>query len=312
MRLSVSVGLAAIVVLLASAPVVSAASTVVVTNGSMHGWTLENTDANGNPSLGSGTAQFVTGPGTTPAPPGSVNLQTGNGVSGGDGSAQVVTSDFDGTALSSLTALTYYTYDTLNNGQQLPYLTLTISTGDSSHPIDILFFEPPYQTSGAGITGTCPDQGARQMNTWQSWDALSGCWWDANGLANPGAGTPTMQPLSFFENGGGAGYNNPTIQSYGTSNTLFPGVPLPGFAFAVGYAGPTDQFNGYVQLLTIGISGVQTQYQFEPTVSGAPQFPLGLGIAVALSMVGLALVSGRMRHPDLGNSLATRSRAKRI
>ena len=156
--------------------------------------------------------------------------------------------------------MSYWTYDTANNGQQFPYLTLTISTGLVSPASDILFFEPPYQQSGTGSTGTCLNQGATTMNTWQSWDALNGCWWDFNGLAGSG-GVGGVQPLSFFMTGGGAGYSNPTIESY--SNFQGDGFPATGIAFAVGYASATDIFNGNVDAFTIGTSSGTTIYNFE-------------------------------------------------
>jgi hypothetical protein len=243
---------------------------VVVNENHMHGWTFVLTDVSGTPyhtggdyTSPTGTAQFVNGPAPTPDGTGSANLAVGDGTSGGDGSAQVVTANFDGTLLSALTTLSYYAYSAHNNGQQFPYLTLTISTGNPSMPTDILFFEPPYQTPLTG-NPTCATPGqATLMNTWQNWDALHGCWWDDNGLANPGVTLTPMQPLSFFETGGGAGYNNPTIKSYGASNTYIPGIPLPGFAFAVGYTSASDIENGNVDNFLIGISGATTHYDFE-------------------------------------------------
>ena len=98
-------------------------------------------------------------------------------------------SGYAGTALSSLTALSYSTYDTLNNGQQFPYLSLEISLGTTikGNSYDQLFFEPPYQTATTG-NPSLPNQGATALNTWQSWNALTGGFWDNDGIM--GCGSP--------------------------------------------------------------------------------------------------------------------------
>ena len=117
---------------------------------------------------------MVTGPDTPPLGTGSANLATGNGVTGGEGAEILSNSGYAGTALSSLTALSYSTYDTLNNGQQFPYLSLEISLGTTikGNSYDQLFFEPPYQTATTG-NPSLPNQGATALNTWQSWNALT-------------------------------------------------------------------------------------------------------------------------------------------
>jgi hypothetical protein len=114
------------------------ASIVTVTPGNMNGWSFLTTDNNGNPAPGNGnTAQMVTGPSTPPLGTGSAQLATASGQ--GDTSSQIVTSQWNGTPLASLTSLSYSTYDTVNNGQQFPYLKISLDNGD------YLFFEPPYQ-----------------------------------------------------------------------------------------------------------------------------------------------------------------------
>src|SRR5580698_3377146 len=160
------------------------ASNVVVSPGNLNGWQPALTDSNGVPttnvsSLGnSGAVNFVTGPATPPLGVGSLNLLAGNDSSGNSGSAQVYNLSYAGVALSSLTALSYSTYVTSNNGQQFPYLALNVDlTGTGDY--DQLFFEPPYQTPSTG-NPALPNQGATVMNQWQTWNALTGGWWDNN------------------------------------------------------------------------------------------------------------------------------------
>ena len=185
-----------------------------------------------------------------------MELKTGNGTTGGDCSAEVRNSAYAGVTLSSLSALAYSTYDVTNNGQQFPYLELNINTtGTSTTPDDALFFEPPYQATGAGGTD-CAHQATTSMNTWQSWDALSGCWWDNNGTLNPGTGTGTLGDYLTT-------YPNATIANSATGG----GVHL-----VVGFASPGDRFDGSVDAFTIN----STTYDFEPNLP--PSCPGGFAI----------------------------------
>jgi len=278
---------------------------VLVDPMNLNGWVPVIRDANGdlgnNPT---GVVAFVTGPATPPLGIGSLNLQTGNGTThmGGDGSAQIDTSNFDGTLLSTLSALSYSTYVTSNNGQQFPYLKLNVALNDGSGNYDQLFFEPPYQTPGSGNSGL-PDQGLPALNTWQTWNALEGGWWD-NGWTDSSnvyhnvlgtGGLDLVAPLSTFL----ALYPNATIQAlpdgYGT------GVPAPGVSLRVGFASAGDVFNGYVDnftiATTIGQTTQTTTYDFDP----APVVPEPA--ALTLWGIGIAVLAGfgwrRLRQPVL-------------
>jgi hypothetical protein len=239
------------------------AAVVTVTPASLHDWSLRVTDSNGtiggNPT---GVAQFVTGPGTPPLGSGSVNLGTGDGTTGGDGSAQFDNTGYAGTLLSSITALSYSTYVTQNNGQQFPYLNLVLSNGDK------LYFEPPYQTPSTG-NPSLPDQGATALNTWQTWNALTGGWYSDGGPGTPGTGVVS---LADYE----AAHPGVTIENGSSASA--------GIRLNVGFASPTDQFNGYVDNFTIGIDGVTTTYDFEP--GGAVPEPSTLTLA-GLGALGL-------------------------
>ena len=235
----------------------SAFADVDVTPSNMHGWSFLTTDNNGDPQPGNGnTAQMVTGPGTPPLGVGSAQLATASGQ--GDTSSQILTSQYNGTSVSSLTSLGYSTYDTVNNGQQFPYLKLSINTtgvGGAGNIDDALFFEPPYQTPGTG-NPSLPDQGPTVMSQWQSWNAFTGGWWNNNGDFNPGTTEGSMLGVD-------------SISAY---LALYPNATIEGVSLRVGYASPTDNFNGYVDGFTIGISGTSTTSDFEPDpVSAVPE-----------------------------------------
>jgi hypothetical protein len=244
------------------------AGTVVVTPSNMNGWTLNSFDDNANivnSGTYDGTAAMVTGPATPPLGVGSAHLATP--VGNGDGAAAIATEQFDNTFLSTITALSYSTYDVTNNGQQFPYMAISINTGTidnsgdagaTANTLDTLFFEPPYQQPSTG-NPSLPDQGAPVQNVWQTWNAYVGGFWDNNGIGNPGQGSPGVEPLSTFL----AAYPLATIQNGG-----YPG--LGGIAMQVGFGSSGETEDGYVDNFTIGISGVNTTYDFDPNPTPEP------------------------------------------
>jgi hypothetical protein len=213
------------------APTASVAAIVNVTPGSMGSWAFDNRDAGGN--IIATTGSMVSGPATPPLGTGSANLSTPVGA--GDTTSELRNTGYVGTALSSISALSYSTYATSWNGQQLPFFVLYLSDGDR------LWFEPTYS----------PAQGAVALNTWQTWNAFAGGWYDDSGTGNPGVGN---------------------VVSFGAMQAANPGATivnqsgngLGGVRFGVGLASTTDNFNGYVDNFTIGISGANTTFNFDP------------------------------------------------
>ena len=204
----------------------------------------------------------VTWPATPPLGNGSAQLSTGNGTSGGDEDPR--TTFHDGILLSWITSLSFSTYDTLNNGQQLPYLVLDINPngGATEDRTYRTFFEPPYQTPSTG-NGLLPNQGATAMNTWQTWNALTGGWGDNSGIGNHGTG---VEPFSTF------------ITAHPNAAIAATSGGLGGLEFRVGQAGATDRSNGYVDNVTIGVNGQSTTYDFEPVPEPATLGLFGLGL----------------------------------
>lgn len=236
---------------------------VEVTPSNMNGWTLNTFDGSLNNTTGqpnSGAAEMVTGPATPPLGVGSAHLATP--VGGGDGAAAIATEAYDGTLLSSVTALSYSTYDVTNNGSQFPYLAVSIAQNDGSGNTDTLFFEPPYQQPATGNPGL-PNQGPTVQNEWQAWNAYVGGFWDNNNIGSPGTAespsNPGVMPLRAFE----AAYPAATIASSG-----FPG--LGGIALQVGFGSSGETEDGYVDAFTIGVAGVNTTYDFEPAAVPEP------------------------------------------
>jgi hypothetical protein len=213
------------------------ASVVTVSPGNMNGWSFQTTTS----YAGTPTAQMVTGPGTPPLGVGSAELTT----PAAGGAALIYTSAYNGQSLSSITSLNYAAYDAVSgNGQQFPYMAIALGNGD------VLFFEPPYQTPGTG-NPSLPNQGPTQMNTWQTWNALTGGWWDNNGTFSPGT------------------YESPTVPGVGSLAT-YAGTPsigdlsIEGIYLQVGYDGTNNV--GYVDDVTIGTTASgTTTYDFEPS-----------------------------------------------
>jgi hypothetical protein len=144
-------------------------------------------------SSGTASTSIVCGPGTPPIPPESAQLSVG---ANGDGAAQLRTAAYNGLKLADLTQLTYSTYVVqYGSGGQAPYLLLNIDLdGDGATVEDLIFFEPVYQD--ASYFPSNP-QASLALGTWQTWDALDGCWWSLNNVAGAGPGT-NCKPLSAY------------------------------------------------------------------------------------------------------------------
>jgi hypothetical protein len=232
----------------------AAATILVVSHDGQFQWHSRVTDSSGNPDPTAGSVTFVTGPGTPPRGTGSLRLQTNPGR--GDGSAQMRSTRYAGVLLKDLTELSYYAYLTTNAGnfQQFPYLAIDVTCAGTCVALgggtDRLFFEPPYQEPlTGGPTCAIPGQGPTIPHTWQKWDALHGCWWDNNGEL--GSGGNDTRPLSdFITLHPDAAIRNPS--------------GIGGVRLAVGFASPTDLFDGNIDMVTVGVQGRSTSYDFEP------------------------------------------------
>jgi hypothetical protein len=240
-----AVAFASMIVAFALPP--TASNAVDITPSSMGDWAFNNRDSTGAIIGGEPTASggLVAGPGTPPLGIGSAHLATGNGTTGGDGTQELRNTGYVGTSLGSITALSYSTYATAWNGQQLPFLVLYLSNGDR------LWFEPAYS----------PAQGAVTLNTWQTWNAFAGGWYDDDGTGTPGTGVVSFSALQAANPG-------TTIVNQGNG--------LGGIRFGVGFASPDDKFDANIDAFTIGIDGVNTTFNFEPSAVPGPIAGAGL------------------------------------
>jgi hypothetical protein len=232
----------------------ASAATVVVRPSAMGSWAAQVRNPDGVPVPANdpychGSVNFVNGPASPPFGVGSAELKAGNGTTGGDCSAELRNSAYAGTRLDALTALSYDTYDVANNGQQFPYIELTVNWSGGSTVDDFLFFEPPFQAPGSGGTD-CATQAAAVMNTWQQWDVLHGCWWSVDGTLNSGTGSGTLADYL-------AVHPNTTIVNGSTGG---------GIHLLVGFASANDQFDGNVDGFRIATSSSDTTYDFEPNL----------------------------------------------
>jgi|SRR5215471_15105365 len=249
----------------ASPPVTCPECTVVTPCNMLEkGWAVQIlTDSETCPSTG--TFSFQTGPQCAPAMTGSAKFDIGP-----DGASDVRfrNSNFDGTKLSDLTALSYYTYIQVAKSPFVaPYLALTLDLNgngvfDDFLTDDVIFFEPVYQD---GTYQACPGgssapvQGPVASCTWQSWHAIDGFWWSGADLLAAGGNIPCFTTIPDYLNRPG----------HGNAKILNPSNCGGGVRISAGEGrGPWDCFIGNVDKFTIAVgNSVPAQtvtYDFEP------------------------------------------------
>gem|GEM_PF-1825140 len=222
---------------------VGAAGTVTVSPGNMGSWAVTTT--------GSGSGSFVTGPSSPPLGVGSLRLSVGEN---GNDAAQARNTSYSGTLLSNLTTLSYSTYTSNDGtapttGDQTIYMILNVDYDGNGTQDDLLFFEPEYQN---GYTGAVPTQPNNALNTWQSWNALTGGWWSQNNTAGAGPGA-NVKPLSAI------------IAANTGAKIVNASNGAGGVRLVAGFGeGAWDNFVGNVDNLQVGVSGDVTTFDFEP------------------------------------------------
>jgi hypothetical protein len=121
-------------------------------------------------SRNAGNGAFVTGPGSPPLGVGSVTFTTPTGAD----KVQLFNYDQVGTPLSQVRSMSYCTYRTAGDAQQVTAINVEVDVnGATPGGFTTLVFEPVYNTS----------QGAVVSGQWQCWDAYSGgnaIWWSSN------------------------------------------------------------------------------------------------------------------------------------
>lgn len=210
----------------------NAVAATVVSPANMNGWAFQVQSPDG-----SGT--FVTGPATAPVGTGSARLFTGTN---GNLFTALHSSSHVNTNLSNVTRLEFSTYSTVENNGDLsvPYVVLDVSTGIGP---DVLTYDPNEQTQNT------------QAGVWQTWDAPNG-FWRSSSFSGGFTGGTLSQYISF-------------INGFSSQDITFVnrGDGSGGLRFHVGPASSSDVFDGNVDNFTIGVSGSDTTYDFEPTVA---------------------------------------------
>jgi nitrous oxidase accessory protein NosD len=221
------------------------ATTVVVKPTAMNGWYFWNDK---NDTFAGSPGSLVSGPATPPAGVGSVRLGplTDDGTTAA-GHSVIATDVYFGTLLSSLTAMSYSTY------QPGPTLAIAVQFDVRYRPSDVayggrLVFEP-YQ-NGAVVVGS----------GWQTWSPLSGKWWASKTTAAGSNGLcPQASPCTWTQ-----------IQ------TAFPNAMIFG-RFLLKAGSNWNGFDGNADNLTVGVSGNDITYDFEPTVQCTTDCYVGPG-----------------------------------
>jgi hypothetical protein len=239
--------------LLFAVAMAASAATVTVTNQNPGNWT----------DTGSVPTAFAYGPATPPLGQGSLAFNVG--PDGDQFNRFVDATDYNGVLLSDVTSLSYSTYQQVYTDGQAVYLSFTLSNGDR------IYFEPVYQTgsySGDPVPNQCIGvTNCAGLNQWQTWDAMAGGWWSNNGFEASNGGPPVF-----------------TLADYTLDN---PGVTIIGLRLLAGAgAPPWNNFVGYADALTIGVSGLNTTYDFEAVPEPGSIVLLALGFSGVLAVRG--------------------------
>lgn len=219
----------------------AAGPAIVVKPSAMNGWYFWNDK---NDTFAGSPGELVSGPGTPPLGTGSVRLGplTDNGATAA-GHSVIATDAYFGTPLADITALSYSTY------QPGPILAVAAQfdvryrTTDTAYGGRLVF--EPYQ-NGAVTVGS----------GWQAWTPLSGKWWATKTTLAGTGGTRVVALPS-----GNCAQATPCTWS--EINAAFPAAKVYG-RFLLKAGSNWLGFDGNADNLTIGVSGVDTTYDFEP------------------------------------------------
>ncbi len=167
---------------------------------------------------------------------GSVRLFSG---SQGNSFAAITSTNFVGTDLNQITKFDFSTFGKTGTPNS-PKVDLDINTQCGP---DRLTFKPENQNAGA------------QQNVWQDWVGLNGVW--ASSLFPNSFNSGTISQYSAF-------IQQP--QACNSSNATIINRPdsSGGLRFDIGPGSSSDVFDGNVDNFTIGISGSDTTYDFDP------------------------------------------------
>lgn len=262
--------------LLLSASSTAEAAVVTVTPASLAGWELDHGPRTCTGGFLTGSAAFVNGPATPPLGSGSVRVNVGSSA----GSFVVnLNATFDGVLLRDITEMHFSTFVISARShaasQQAPRLILSLDLNGDQTQFEQIVFIPRLQT-GTHPGDPVPNQGPVVIGVWQTWDAVSGGWWDFSG-------SPSNPPLVKLS----------TMAAAHPSARL--GQPFtPGLGVLAGCeAGDWTDFSGNFDNVSIGVRGAVTTYNFEPEYTIPAVQPFAL-LVIAAALLTIALV--RLAH----------------
>lgn len=182
----------------------------------------------------SGEDTFVIGPEDPPLGVGSLQLSTPTGAD----KITVFNYDHVGTRLADIDKISYATYRSSGNLQQVAALNIEIDYNgpDVAGGYAVLVFEPVYNTN----------QGAVVSSQWQKWDAYNGgnaIWWSSRAISG-------ICAFSCYASWSAIVANNPDATIVG------------GFGVNQGSGNPA--LTTAVDALKLGYSGNAVTYDFEP------------------------------------------------
>jgi hypothetical protein len=243
----VSLGLALMLSVVLVFPALAATTTVTVTPGDLESdkltaygngkWFIYNDE---NDTINNALATFVMGPGAVPFGAGSVQISVS-----GTQRRNIATYRFKGTALSSITALKYSTYNpSAGNGgaaDRAGYLQFNVDFNGSDTWQRRLVFVP--RVNGAVV-----------QNNWQEWDAIAGgaAKWSYSGPTWPVTGEPGT-----------------TTKTWAQILADYPGVRIRVTDSFLGIRVGEPYADGYtenIDSLTFGTAAGTTVFNFEPTI----------------------------------------------
>ena len=217
---------------------------VVVSPADMHGWAFSNDQPN-SARTDSAVCRLVEGPGNAPAGTGSAELATSSATD----EKALVLQDYKGTRFDRFTDLHYSTYrqsaDAGNNLSIALQFNVDYDLTDAVTAYQGRIVFEPYQGKSGNVA----------PSTWQQWDAKAGKWW----------GTKT----SVTKNG--VATANPCVQAtpctWAQLLAAFPnmGVHATYGAVVLKAGSGWATFRGNVDDLTVGVAGVNTTFDFEPS-----------------------------------------------
>jgi hypothetical protein len=192
---------------------------------------------------------FVVGPSTPPLGTGSAHV---NPLANSTGRTVLANSQFGGTVLATISALSYSAYQPSGawSATEAPFVRFNVDfTGSAA-----------YQKSLVYVPSA---NGAVTQNTWQTQDMVNGgnalwCWSGMTGCGGSGASWPAQTGVAF---------SNPSapLQKWSDIIAAYPGIKMhslfPFVGMRVGEPGPTG-LTANLDNFSITISGVTKTYDF--------------------------------------------------